>query len=210
MECLNHYYELIGKKTVDALNNHNFKAYYASDISAVIAKLMALIPDGASVGLGGSVTLSEIRIKRLLIERGLEIYTHTKLSPEKALIARRKQLTADVFVASANAVTLKGEIVNTDATGNRVASMTFGPKRVVLIVGANKIVRDETEARARIKLFSAPVNAAALKKKTPCAVSGICVDCNSLERICCVTAVLHRAPVGSDFHVIVAGQNLGF
>ncbi|MGL5206750.1 MAG: lactate utilization protein [Acidaminococcaceae bacterium] len=207
---LKHHYELTGKKVVEALNKNRFKAEYADTKAEAVEAILKLINPQDTVGMGGSITLEELSIGKLLQELGNTIFNHQGLPPAEAYVVRRKQLTSDVFIASSNAVTLDGEIVNMDGSGNRVAAMTFGPKKVIVIMGANKIVKDETDARRRIQMMAAPMNADRLSRKTPCVITGVCANCNSSERICSVTSIMHKAPLGSDFHVIVVGEALGY
>ncbi|HIU64005.1 MAG TPA: lactate utilization protein [Candidatus Avacidaminococcus intestinavium] len=207
---LERHYELIGRKAVDALRKNRFKAEFVKSSDEAIAAAMSLITKEDSIGLGGSMTVEGLGLEKLLSAQGNLLYNHQGLPPEEAYLVRRKQLTADVFLCSSNAVTLTGELINVDGAGNRVAAMTFGPKRVVVIVGANKIVKDEEDGRRRIKMTAAPMNTDRLKRKTPCVSIGYCVECDSPERICSLTSILHKAPMGSDFHVIVVGEALGY
>ena len=207
---LKHHYELTGKKVVEALNKNRFKAEYADTKAEAVEAILKLINPQDTVGMGGSITLDELSIGKLLQELGNTIFNHQGLPPAEACNVRRKQLTSDVFIASSNAVTLDGEIVNMDGSGNRVAALSFGPKRVIVIMGANKIVKDEADARRRIAMIAAPMNADRLNRKTPCVITGVCANCNSPERICSITSIMHKAPSTSDFHVIIVGEALGY
>jgi hypothetical protein len=109
-----------------------------------------------------------------------------------------------------NAVTLDGILVNIDGNGNRVGAMIFGPKKVIIVVGRNKIVDGSAEdAIARIKEWASPPNAMRLSKQTPCAVTGICSDCDSPQRICRITTILDRKPTLTDIHVLVVNEDMG-
>ncbi|HEY3424503.1 MAG TPA: LUD domain-containing protein, partial [Negativicutes bacterium] len=110
----------------------------------------------------------------------------------------------------ANAITLTGEIVNRDAFGNRVAAMMFGPKKVIIIVGINKIVSDTEEAEKRIRMYAAPMNNKRYELPNPCVKLGECVDCKSSTRACNITTVLSRRPPLTDIHIVVLGENFGF
>lgn len=202
--------EALGKQAVKALNAKRFVAQFAATKEEAVQAILALIKDKDTVGMGGSETTEELQLKSELEKRGNIIYYHQGLPPEEARIVRCKELTADVFLTSTNAVTLEGELINVDGSGNRVAAMSFGPKLVIVVVGANKVVKDEAAGRERIKLQAAPMNATRLSCKTPCVSTGICMDCNSPERICMITSILHMAPRGSDFHIIVVGEELGY
>lgn len=123
---------------------------------------------------------------------------------------RRKQLTCDVFLTGTNAVTIDGRLVNTDGVGNRVAAMIFGPKKVIIAVGINKIVKDIAEAEKRIKLYAAPMNNKRLNLPNPCIRTGECMDCQGPTRICNVTTILNKRPMLTDIHIFVVGEDLGF
>lgn len=119
-------------------------------------------------------------------------------------------MASDLFLSSANAVTLNGELVNIDGIGNRVNSTTFGPGKVILVAGYNKIVEDVQEGIKRIKNVAAPLNARRLNIDVPCAKVGKCVDCNSPNRICRVLVILERKPSLTDIFVILVGEELGY
>lgn len=209
-DFIKHHYELTGKKVVEILNKKRFQAEYADTKEEAVALALKLIAAEDTVGMGGSATLSELALAETLQERGNKIFNHQGLPLAEAVAVRRQQLTADVFLSSSNAVTMDGEIINMDGTGNRVAAMAFGPKRVIVIMGANKIVKDEWDGRRRIEMLAAPTNADRLSRKTPCVVTGICSNCSSPERICSITTILHQAPTLTDFHVIIVGESLGY
>jgi hypothetical protein len=121
----------------------------------------------------------------------------------------RKALTSDVFVASTNALTEDGKLLNVDATGNRVAAMFFGPKKVIIVAGVNKIVKDIDAAEKRVREWAAPQNAKRLNRKTPCAETGVCADCRSPQRICNIYVTLAKRPSRTEVVVILVGENLG-
>ncbi|MBU2702724.1 L-lactate utilization protein LutB [Sporomusaceae bacterium BoRhaA] len=204
--------DVIGQRAVEALNKHNFSAHYFGNRQEAVDYVLQLIPDGATIGMGGSKTAIELGLWELVSERGHEIFNHNqpRLSLEEKTERRYKQLTCDVFLTSANAITLTGEIVNRDGNGNRVAAMMFGPKRVIIIAGTNKIVRDLEEADKRIKMYAAPMNNKRFESPNPCVQLGECVDCNSPQRSCRITTILSRRPPLTDIHVVLVGKNLGF
>jgi len=204
------HFAALGQQVVQALNAKRFMAQFAATKEEAFQAVLALIKDTDTVGMGGSTTMEELLLKEELEKRGNVVYNHQGLPSEEARIVRCKELTADVFLASTNAVTLAGELINVDGSGSRVAAMSFGPRRVILVVGANKIVKDEAEGRKRIELYAAPMNASRLGCKTPCVATGVCVNCNSPERICMITSIIHMAPRGSAFYIIVVGEDLGY
>jgi len=117
---------------------------------------------------------------------------------------------ADVYLSSSNAITLQGQLVNTDGVGNRVAAMIFGPPRVIVLAGYNKIVADEEQARERIKNVASPKNGLRFGGKTSCAQVGRCMDCSSQHRMCKATVILDRRPTLTDYHIIIIGEDLGY
>ncbi|MFA7405893.1 MAG: lactate utilization protein, partial [Pelobacteraceae bacterium] len=133
------------------------------------------------------------------------------LAPDERLDILRRQLTCDLFLSGCNALTLSGELVNIDATGNRVGAMLFGPKKVIVVAGRNKLVDGTAhDAILRVKACATPPNAKRLSFKTPCASTGFCSDCNSPERLCRVTTIIDRKPRFTDLHVLVVNTDLGF
>ena len=204
--------ETRGKKAVAALEKNGFAAAYFPDRISAAAHLISLIPDGAGVGLGGSMTIRAMDIEARLLQKGCTLLNHSKegLSLEERLSVRRKQLTATVFLCSSNAVTMQGELVNVDGTGNRVAAMMFGPERVIIAVGTNKLTGGLEEAHARIRAVAGPVNNKRLNLQNPCVQSGECMDCRNKSRICNLTTIISRRPPLTDMHVLVIGEDLGY
>jgi L-lactate utilization protein LutB len=213
---MNEIYKDIYKKrchlAVTALTANGFDAVYADNIQEAYDKAMALIPAGASIGVGGSNTIREVGLVDALEKQGYTVYQHWKkeLTKEEKVEIRKKQLTCDVFLTSSNAITLKGQLLNVDGTGNRVAAMSFGPQKVIIIAGANKIVDTLDDAYARIRNIVAPLNGRRLSYKTPCALAGKCADCKTDERMCNITVIMDRKPRLTDITVILVGEELGY
>lgn len=199
-------------KTVEALQKNRFNAAYYPTAQAALAELLNVMPVDATVGIGGSWTLIQLEVVEKLEARGNTVYCHHKpgLSPEEILAIRRKQLTCDVFLTSTNAVTADGRLVNTDATGNRVAAMIFGPEKVIVLAGVNKIVATVEAANERIRSKAAPLNNQRLNRPNPCVKTGCCVDCQGPTRLCNVTTVIHKRPPASDIHVWMIGEEAGY
>lgn len=210
-EYLQWHRDVLGEKLVKALTQNNFTATYVPDHEAAASKLLDLIPSNATIGFGGSVTLDQLGIIKKLEQRGNPVLNYTKpgLSPQEIRAIRRQHLLSDVFLSGTNAVTLDGKLVNVDATGNRVGAMLFGPDKVFIVVGINKIVHDVAEAENRIRLWASPPNNKRLDYPNPCAQTGVCVDCQGPTRICNITTILHKKPRQTDIHVIVVGEELG-
>ena len=130
--------------------------------------------------------------------------------PDEKLRLCRAELTADVFLASSNAITMDGQIYNVDMRGNRIAAMLFGPKKVVIVAGINKIVRDEAAAKERVRLIAGPQNSIRLELKNPCVEMGYCIDCQDSTRICNAAVLISKRPSNTEIVVIIVGESLGF
>lgn len=200
------------KRIIKNLEKRSMTGYYCETFEEAQEKVLSLINDGDLVSWGGSVTLDESGIKKRLPEVGakvLDVWGFT--DPEEARLAKIDALKADVFLTSSNAITVNGELVNIDGTGNRMAAMAFGPRKVVFVVGINKIVSDVEDGIRRIKSDAAPANCMRLKKKTPCAVTGICGNCLVPgETSCCNTMVTRFCNKPGRMHVILVGEECGF
>jgi hypothetical protein len=205
------YQELQVERTIKAMKKNNFDARFIPKASEALEELWKMIPDGASVGVGGSVTLNQIGFFEAAQKRPVKLLNPFAkgLPVEEADKIRREIFTADFFLCSSNAVTEDGKIYNIDATGNRVAPMIFGPKKVILICGANKIVKDIAEAQKRVQEWVAPMNVKRLGFKPPCGQTGECSDCSSPERICNAYVILAKKPRRTDFTVLLVGEPLG-
>lgn len=201
----------LAERCIEALNKKGFTACYAETREEAKKLALHAIPAGASVGIGGSVTVRDLGIQDALKARGNQVFDHwdAALSPVEKNAARNKQVTADVFLSSTNALTLGGTLVNVDGTGNRVASMIFGPKISVVVCGYNKIVKDLEAANDRIRGHAAPVNYKRLNAKVPCVEGADCDTCRG--PLCRVTAIIDSKPSGKEkFVVIVVGEKLGY
>ncbi|MDD3439813.1 MAG: lactate utilization protein [Clostridiaceae bacterium] len=195
---------------MEALEKHNMKASYFNDSDTAVSYLMGKIGDGATVGIGGSMTVYSLGIPQKLIERGNRVYFHwLESTPEGMDFARDKAQKADVYLSGTNALTEDGKLVNIDGLGNRVASMIFGPQKVFVLCGVNKITKDLDAALKRIK-ENTYKNARRLKLDTPCAHTEKCNDCNSPQRMCSVTTIIERRPYKTEFEVIIIGKELGY
>lgn len=197
--------------TLESLRSHGFKAEFVADREAAKRRLLELIPENATVGIPGSRTVREIGIDVALRDRGNELYDHWRegISPEQSLQCRKAQLTCDVLLTSTNALSQTGELINRDGIGNRAAAMIFGPGKVIVVAGINKIVKRRNNGVKRIKRIAAPIRARELNLDTPCMESGECEDCDHEQRICRATVILERRPSLTDITVIIVGEDLG-
>lgn len=198
------------ERVIKALRSHGFRTEYFDDQKLAVEWVLEEAREATYIGVGGSLTVRELGLVEALEKQGKTVFDHWKTTePQEALKVRRAQLTSDLFLSGANAVTESGEIINMDASGNRIAALSFGPRRVIILAGINKLVDDIQQAYRRIQDVAAPINAQRLGLKTPCVKIGRCTDCDSPQRICNASLVLHRRPAGTDMAVVLIGQTLG-
>lgn len=200
------------RKTVESLIRNDFTAHFCATSQDAYDYILAQASTVNSIGFGGSLTITGLAVEAPLREQGKQVFNHALpgLTRDERLQVMRNQLTCDLFLAGVNALTISGEIVNIDATGNRVAAQFFGPRSVILVAGRNKLVEGTVQdAIKRIKDRATPPNAKRLNFKTPCAQTGFCANCNSPDRLCRVTVVMDRKPRFTDVQVLVVNEDLG-
>jgi hypothetical protein len=199
------------ERTIHALKKNNFEALYVSHSKAALKEAMKRIPDGATVGVGGSVTLAQIGLLDALKNRNVQLIWpfQQARSDEERLELVRRTFSSDVFLSSTNAVTEDGKLFNVDASGNRVGAMFIGPKKTIIVCGVNKMVKDLEAAEKRVREWAAPQNAKRLNRKTPCVETGVCGDCSSPDRICNIYVTLAKKPARTEVVVILVGESLG-
>jgi hypothetical protein len=199
------------ERAINALKKNNFEALCVADSKAALEEVMKRIPDGSTVGVGGSVTLGQIGLLDALKNRKVQLVWpfQQARNDEERIELIRKSFSADFFLSSTNAVTEDGKLYNVDATGNRVGAMFIGPKKVIVVAGVNKIVKDIEAAEKRVRDWTAPQNAKRLNRKTPCVETGVCADCSSPDRICNIYVTLAKRPSRTDVIIILVGEKLG-
>lgn len=204
--------EVIGKKVVENLKKNGFDAVYYSEREKAVEHVLSFISPGIKVGIGGSMTLTELNIPDRAALKGADVLDHNipGLSREEKREIRRQQLICDLFLSGTNALTLDGYLVNVDGVGNRVAAMTFGPKKVVIVAGMNKICRDVEAGFERIKSIASPRNNKRLSIANPCISNGVCTDCQGETRICRIYSVIKKKPMDTDITVVLIGEDLGY
>jgi hypothetical protein len=203
---------------IERLGQNNIPAFYVKTRGEALAKVMSMIPEDSVVGHGDSVTLRQVGVVD-----ALKSGSYTFLNPwgpglsiEESIKLKKRALTSDVFVTGTNALTLDGKIVNVDGHGNRVAAMLFGPSKVIIVVGINKIVEDLEEAMEKIKNRTAPSNVQRhpeFDPMPPCGRTGVCSDCDSPWRICNKTTIIERQYDNEKYRpvitVVIVGETLG-
>lgn len=204
--------ELKINRTIESLKKNNMNGYYAKSREELIDIIEGIVKSGSKVSCGGSMTLFETGVIEHLRCGRYEFLDRYKegLTKEEVIEIYKKAFFADAYFVSSNAVTENGELYNVDGNGNRVAAMLYGPDKVIVICGVNKIVKDVDEAIKRNRECSAPINAKRLNKKTPCTKVGYCMDCNSPERICNEYTLIKRQNNPERIHVIFLNENIGY
>ncbi len=198
-------------KTLKALKERHINAQYVENAEQAREKVSAMVSNNSTVGIGGSVTVQELDLENLLLNKDCIVFWHWHgTNQEEQDAIRRKAMNADVYICSSNALTHDGKLVNIDGTGNRVGAMVFGPRRVIIIVGVNKLTENLDTAIERIKTKACPNNARRLKKKTPCAETDQCHDCSSPQRMCNVTSIIEGKPGSIDMNVLIVGEEFGY
>ena len=200
------------QKTIENLRKNGFDARLVHNKEEACTLIAEYIVPYGSVGFGGSMTVRQLGLPDLARAHKASVYDHWKpnLTQEEKTEMMRKCLTGDLYIASANAISANGKIFNIDGNGNRVAALTFGPKKVVIVAGRNKIAADDEKAIARMKTVACPQNAARLNAKTPCVKLGYCEDCQAPERICKIISVMEKKPGLTDITVIIIDEELGY
>ncbi len=196
---------------VQALRDNNFIVHVFKDKKSACNFLLDQVQPGMSVSVGGSMTLDQIGLIDKLTELDISFFNQYQegLSREESLEIRRLGLLADVFFSGSNAVSEQGEVINIDGVGNRVAAFSYGPKKVFITVGKNKVVPDRNEAIERIRNHAAPLNARRLQRNTPCTVDGKCHDCTSDERICNIVHILQKQLPSQRIEIVFIEEDLG-
>ena len=205
--------EAIAKEIIRNLEKRRMEGSYAPSTEQAKGEILSMIPKGASVFRCGSMTAVDMKlwedIARLPGVTLIDPY-EPGISREEGLERRRRGMLADVMISSSNAITLDGRLVNLDGMGNRVAAMIFGPRKVILVVGMNKVVHSLESAMDRVKHYAGPVNAIRLNLKAPCVKTGLCSDCRSPQRICNMWSIIEGHMVEGRIHVKLVGQTLGY
>ena len=203
-----HRNELLAQKVIKGLQSRNMSGYYAEDREAALKIALALIPEGSSISMGGGLSVSEIGLVDAVKTGSYKFIDRDRYADKRE--AYLLTYDADVFLASANAITEDGIMVNIDGNANRVSAMAFGPKKLVLIVGMNKVCPDLDTAMKRARNVAAPINAQRFGLSTPCSKTGACMDCKSPDTICCQFLITRFSRDPARIHVILVNDTLGF
>ena len=203
--------EHLAQTIIKNLKRRHIEGCYCATAEEAVKKVSELIADGSSVTWGGTMTVRDLSIPQYLKDRGtLEVLDRDLAeTPEDKQDIYLKAFSADVYLSSANAISEDGVIVNIDGNGNRVAAITWGPKKVIFVIGLNKVAQNVEAALARARSTASPINAARFDINTPCHTDGVCHNCNSPECICNYVHFLRNSPQGRHV-VVLVGETLGY
>lgn len=200
--------DLLAQKVIKGLESRNMKGYYAHDREEALGIALSLIPEGSSVTMGGGMSIEEIGLLDEIKSDKYKFIDRNAAEDKRA--AELAAYDADFFLASCNAMTEDGVLVNIDGNSNRVSSIAYGPKKVLFIVGMNKVCKDVDGAMKRARNVAAPINAQRFGIETPCAKTGSCMDCKSPDTICCQFLITRYSRHADRISVILVNDNLGF
>ncbi len=203
--------KMLAEKVIKGLESRNMEGYFAQTKEEALKLALELIPNGASVAWGGSVSIEEIGLKQAVCTGDYVVYNRDICkSPEEKREIELKTFGCDYFLSSSNAITEDGILVNIDGNSNRVAAIAYGPKNVIMIVGINKVAKDEEAAMYRARNEAATINAQRFPLDTPCKKNGSCANCKSKDTICCqfLTTRFSRHP--GRIKIILVNESLGF
>ena len=200
--------DLLAQKVIKGLKSRNMTGYYAKDKEEALKLALDLIPEGSTVTMGGAMSAHEIGLVKTLKEGNYNFIDRDDYEDKRqaALLA----YDADVFLSSTNAMTEDGILVNIDGNSNRVSAIAHGPKKVVMIVGMNKVCSDVDGALKRARNVAAPINAQRFAITTPCTQTGSCMNCKSADTICCNFLITRYSRHTDRIHVILVNESLGF
>jgi L-lactate utilization protein LutB len=198
-------------RIIESLNQRHMRGYYAATKQAARELALSLIPEGSSVGWGGSMSLEELQVKDVLRSGNYKVYDRDNAEDaQDRHDIERQCLMADFFLMGTNAITEDGQLVNLDGNGNRVGALVFGPDKVIVIAGINKICPDLDSAVKRVRRTAAPINAFRFQGDTPCHKFGVCGDCRMDGCICSQLVVTRGSMTKDRVNVIIVGEPLGF
>ena len=200
--------ELLAQKVIKGLESRNMTGYYAADRAEALKTALSLIPEGSAVTMGGTMSAHEIGLVEAIKNGNYNFIDRDAYEDKRA--AMLAAYDADVFLSSVNAMTEDGVLINIDGNANRVSAIAQGPKKVVFIVGMNKICNDADSAMKRARNVAAPINAQRFGLSTPCSKTGACMDCKSMDTICCQFLITRFSKHPGRIHVILVNDSLGF
>ncbi len=205
------YYKNAAETVIKNLERRRMEGYYCETKEEAVALALSLMPKGSSIGWGGSMTLTESGLMDAIKNGDYELIDRSAATnKEETKEIHKRIFSADFFLTSTNAITLDGQLVNVDGRSNRVCFLCYGPEKVLVIAGMNKLSTDLEEAMKRARNVAAPMNTVRLNKKTPCSITGKCADCLSPDCICAQTVITRMSQEAGRIKVILVGEELGY
>ena len=202
---------LLAQKVISGLESRNMAGYFAETKEEALQKALELIPEGSSIGWGGSASVNEIGLRDAIIGGNYTVHNRDIApTPEERKAIERQIFGADYFLCSSNAITEDGILVNIDGNSNRVAAIAYGPSHVIMIVGMNKVAKDVDAALYRARNIAAPINAQRFPVDTPFKNTGSCANCKSPSIVCCEFLITRFSKHPGRFHIILVNEDLGF
>lgn len=196
---------------IQQLERRNMEGYFCEDSAAAVELVKTLVPQGSSIGWGGTVTFEQTGVKAMLQAGDYRLLDRsTANGPEELRAMYLAHLGADCFFMGANAITRAGELVNIDGNSNRLACLLYGPRQVIVLVGMNKVVQDVDAGVKRIQTMACPPNATRLHAGTPCERVGVCAQCHEEGCMCCNIVVTRHNRHAGRVKVILIAEDLGF
>ena len=200
--------ELLAKEVIKGLESRGMTGYYASDKEKALEIALGMIPEGSTIAMGGAMSAYEIGLVKALTDGNYTFYNRNEMEDKRTAVLAAYD--ADFYLASVNAMTQDGVLVNIDGSSNRVSAIAHGPKKVIFIVGMQKICDDVDGAMKRARNVAAPVNAKRIGLDTPCCKTGKCMDCKSPDTICCQFLITRYSREPGRIHVILVNEDLRF
>lgn len=199
--------EKLAEVVIKGLQSRNMSGYYAASKEDALKQALELIPEESTISMGGCMSAHEIGLINALENGNYNYLDRSKMEPREGLLAA---YDSDIFLSSANAITNDGIMINIDGNANRVSCIAQGPKKVIFIVGMNKVCADLDSAMKRARNVAAPINAQRFDIKTPCKETGKCFDCKSPDTVCCQFLITRYSKHVGRIHVILVNDDLGF
>lgn len=205
------YYENLANQLIPNLRKRHFEAHYCPTEVNVLEKVLSYLTDDSTIAWGGSESLKDIGLMSFLKNSHYHLFDRDLAkTPEEKQKQYTQAVNADFFFMSTNAITLDGQLVNIDGTGNRLSCLLYGPKNVIIIASMNKVVKDLDSALERVKFIACPQNAIRLNRDTPCAKTGFCTDCVSPDCICANTVITRLSIIPNRIKIILVGEKIGY
>ncbi|MCI5874424.1 MAG: lactate utilization protein [Clostridiales bacterium] len=206
------HYETLANTIIQNLAKRKMEGCYCATIEEAEKKAFSYLTEGCTVSFGGSMTLEETgMLTALRHDPNIRLIDRaTAKTPEETKQMYHDALSSDFYFMSTNAITVDGELINIDGTGNRVAALIYGPENVIIMAGMNKVAANVDEAISRVHSIATPMNCKRLNKKTPCSATGVCADCLSPDCICNQVVITRRSGIEGRIKVILIGEELGY